>query len=245
VILLDANLLIYAHVGFAQHGAARDWLDEQLSGTAAVGFPWPSLLGFLRVVTNPRAFERPEPISAGVGPGQGMARLRKRLDPSSGGAPRRSPGQAVQRSCRSRESSARCAPGGARDRAWACTLLDRWGFCPVSRAALEQSPADVTDQRRPLLRLRPCPPALVTHPSVVVRGVRPTRALCTSAASCASSSTGSNSSRGAVAAGHLQLVVNRAGWPPYRDIRSAGPALDWRFSIGHKSYSIDAHTSLN
>jgi hypothetical protein len=27
-----------------------------------VGLPWPSLLGFLRLVTNPRVFERPAPI---------------------------------------------------------------------------------------------------------------------------------------------------------------------------------------
>jgi len=63
VILLDANLLIYAHVSsFPEHSAARHWLDAQLSGSAPVGLPWPSLLGFLRIVTNPRVFERPEPI---------------------------------------------------------------------------------------------------------------------------------------------------------------------------------------
>jgi predicted nucleic acid-binding protein len=31
VILIDANILIYAHVSsFAQHGRAREWLDQQL-----------------------------------------------------------------------------------------------------------------------------------------------------------------------------------------------------------------------
>ena len=64
MILLDANLLIYAHVRtFAQHAAAREWLDDQLSGTARVGLPWSSLLAFLRIVTNPRLFERPEPLA--------------------------------------------------------------------------------------------------------------------------------------------------------------------------------------
>jgi toxin-antitoxin system PIN domain toxin len=63
VILLDANLLIYAHVRtFQQHAAARQWLDQQLSGTARVGLPWSSLLAFLRIVTNARLFERPEPL---------------------------------------------------------------------------------------------------------------------------------------------------------------------------------------
>ena len=63
MILVDANLLIYAHVSsFPQHAQARDWLDAQLSGSAPVGLPWASLLGFLRIVTNPRVFQRPEPI---------------------------------------------------------------------------------------------------------------------------------------------------------------------------------------
>ncbi|HWO99504.1 MAG TPA: type II toxin-antitoxin system VapC family toxin [Methylococcus sp.] len=64
MILLDANLLIYAHVrSFPQHARARDWLDARLSGSTLVGLPWPSLLGFLRIVTNPRVFERPETIT--------------------------------------------------------------------------------------------------------------------------------------------------------------------------------------
>jgi len=64
MILVDANLLIYAHVSsFLQHAQARRWLDAQLSGSGKVGLPWPSLLGFLRIVTNPRVFERPEPMA--------------------------------------------------------------------------------------------------------------------------------------------------------------------------------------
>ena len=64
MILLDANLLIYAHVrDFPQHQAARDWLDARLNGAAPVGLPWPSLLAFLRLTTNPRVFERPEPVA--------------------------------------------------------------------------------------------------------------------------------------------------------------------------------------
>lgn len=64
MILIDANILIYAHVSsFTQHKLARDWLDKQLNAAAPVGFPWTSLIAFLRLVTNPRVFERPEPIA--------------------------------------------------------------------------------------------------------------------------------------------------------------------------------------
>jgi len=64
VILVDANILIYSHVAsFSQHKAARKWLDQHLNGSTRVGLPWSSLLAFLRLVTNPRVFERPEPIA--------------------------------------------------------------------------------------------------------------------------------------------------------------------------------------
>jgi len=65
VILVDANLLIYAHVtSFPQHAEARGWLDAQLNGSVRVGLPWPSLLAFVRLVSNPRVFERPETVAA-------------------------------------------------------------------------------------------------------------------------------------------------------------------------------------
>ena len=47
-----------------QHKRARAWLDERLSGTAQVGLPWPSLLAFVRITTNPRVFERPLALAA-------------------------------------------------------------------------------------------------------------------------------------------------------------------------------------
>lgn len=59
MILVDANLLIYASAAeMPQHEAASKWLDEQINGTARVGLPWPSLLAFMRIVSNPRLFER-------------------------------------------------------------------------------------------------------------------------------------------------------------------------------------------
>ena len=46
----------------AQHQPAKSWLNSCLNGTAPVGLPWPSLLAFLRLVTNRRIFEQPETL---------------------------------------------------------------------------------------------------------------------------------------------------------------------------------------
>ena len=60
MILVDANLLLYAQVEtFEQHAATRRWLDDRLNGVERVGLPWPSLLAFVRIVSNPRVFESP------------------------------------------------------------------------------------------------------------------------------------------------------------------------------------------
>ncbi len=64
MILVDVNLLVYSWDSASpDHDAARIWLDAQLSGIARVGLPWESTLGFLRVVTNSRIFQRPATIS--------------------------------------------------------------------------------------------------------------------------------------------------------------------------------------
>jgi uncharacterized protein len=60
VILVDANLLVYAaNQSAAEHERARLWLDAHLSGTARVGLPWPSLLAFVRIVSNPAIMRNP------------------------------------------------------------------------------------------------------------------------------------------------------------------------------------------
>jgi toxin-antitoxin system PIN domain toxin len=65
MILVDANILIYATDSNSErHTVATGWLDAQLSGTTAVGLPWPSLLAFLRLATNPRIFPHPLKMSA-------------------------------------------------------------------------------------------------------------------------------------------------------------------------------------
>jgi uncharacterized protein len=58
MILVDANLLIYASAPESpQHEVAKEWLDGHLNGPSRVGLPWPSLLAFMRIVSNPRLFE--------------------------------------------------------------------------------------------------------------------------------------------------------------------------------------------
>lgn len=63
MILVDANLLVYASIReSAQHERARDWLGRALAAPGRVGLPWASTLGFLRIVTNPRIYDRPVSI---------------------------------------------------------------------------------------------------------------------------------------------------------------------------------------
>ena len=60
MILIDANLLLYAHNTDApQHLPARRWLESVLSGQEPVGLPWVAILAFLRLSTDVRAFPRP------------------------------------------------------------------------------------------------------------------------------------------------------------------------------------------
>jgi len=60
VIILDANLLLYAYnVSFDLHPRAKAWLEHTLSAPVPVGLPWATILAFLRITTNPRAFTRP------------------------------------------------------------------------------------------------------------------------------------------------------------------------------------------
>ena len=57
MILIDANLLIYAFDSVSPYNStAQSWLDEQLSGSSAVGIPWETFSAFLRIVTNPRIY---------------------------------------------------------------------------------------------------------------------------------------------------------------------------------------------
>lgn len=78
MILVDANLLVYAVVEeMPGHAAAKAWLDGRINGFAPVGLPWPSLLGFLRLTTNPRVFSQPLRLDAAWGIVRGWLACQK------------------------------------------------------------------------------------------------------------------------------------------------------------------------
>ncbi len=55
MILLDANLLIYAYDSLAtEHSKARSWLERRFSGTEDIGLSWVTVLAFLRIATSRR-----------------------------------------------------------------------------------------------------------------------------------------------------------------------------------------------
>lgn len=65
--LLDADILLHAHnTRFPQHETARDWLEKTLSESELVFLAWVTILAFLRVSSNPRAFPVPLSIGAAV-----------------------------------------------------------------------------------------------------------------------------------------------------------------------------------
>jgi len=55
VIVLDANVLLYAYDASSEHHVkARAWIERIFSSGVPIGLPWQTVAAFLRVVTNPR-----------------------------------------------------------------------------------------------------------------------------------------------------------------------------------------------
>ncbi|GDY20089.1 ribonuclease VapC [Verrucomicrobiota bacterium] len=75
MILVDANLLLYAEDTLSEHHeAARTWWDAQLSGSDPVGLCWPVLSAFIRIGTNARLHQRPLTLA------EAIARVQSWLD---------------------------------------------------------------------------------------------------------------------------------------------------------------------
>ena len=65
MILLDANLLLYAHnTSSKEHRATVSWIEEILGGQVPIGLSWDTILAFLRVSTTPRIFGEPLDVDA-------------------------------------------------------------------------------------------------------------------------------------------------------------------------------------
>jgi toxin-antitoxin system PIN domain toxin len=64
VILLDANILLYAYNADAlEHAPAVRWVEDVFSGSEVVALPWITLWAFLRISTNARAWQNPKPAA--------------------------------------------------------------------------------------------------------------------------------------------------------------------------------------
>jgi toxin-antitoxin system PIN domain toxin len=60
MILVDVNLLVYAHDESSKlHPQARLWWETQLNGSQLIGLSWVGVLGFIRLLTNRRIFQNP------------------------------------------------------------------------------------------------------------------------------------------------------------------------------------------
>lgn len=63
MILLDVNVLVYAHrEDSPRHSEYRKWLEQLLGSGQSFGLSELVLSGFLRIVTHTRVFEIPTPL---------------------------------------------------------------------------------------------------------------------------------------------------------------------------------------
>jgi toxin-antitoxin system PIN domain toxin len=68
MILMDVNILVYAHrEDTPDHPAYRDWVEDTINSGSAYGVSELVLSGFMRVVTHPKVFERPTPLAVALG----------------------------------------------------------------------------------------------------------------------------------------------------------------------------------
>ncbi len=67
MILLDVNVLVYAHRTDApNHDRFRNWLEFNVNSDVAYGVSDIVLSGFVRVVTHPRVFQQPTPLETAL-----------------------------------------------------------------------------------------------------------------------------------------------------------------------------------
>jgi hypothetical protein len=60
VILVDASVLLYAHSATSpHHEKASHWIESALARHEDIGLAWVTITAFLRLATNPAAYEQP------------------------------------------------------------------------------------------------------------------------------------------------------------------------------------------
>jgi len=100
VILVDANILIYAvDADSPHHASARRWLEATLSSDTPVALAWVVILAFLRITTRSGVLRHPlpaqaaldyvdawlrQPFVAALGPGENHWAVLRSLLKSSG-----------------------------------------------------------------------------------------------------------------------------------------------------------------
>lgn len=76
MIIPDVNLVLNAYNrDFPDHAAARQWWEGVINDRETIGLPWVTVLGFLRILTNPRAMPNPMPVEDAVGAAQSWLAL--------------------------------------------------------------------------------------------------------------------------------------------------------------------------
>jgi toxin-antitoxin system PIN domain toxin len=67
MIALDVNVLLYAmRSDLPQHQVLSDWLESVRTNRQPVALFPPVLVGFTRIVTNPRVFVNPSPLGVAI-----------------------------------------------------------------------------------------------------------------------------------------------------------------------------------
>jgi len=60
VKIIDVNILLYAiQNDRPRHAKVLKWWEQNLNGDENIGLSWATLLGFVRISTNPRVFASP------------------------------------------------------------------------------------------------------------------------------------------------------------------------------------------
>lgn len=67
MILIDVNVLVYAHRSdAAHHPKYSEWLESVINGDSPYGLADIVLSGFLRIVTHPKIFNPPTPMGTAL-----------------------------------------------------------------------------------------------------------------------------------------------------------------------------------